>query len=75
MNKVRRKELSNIIEGLNLLKGRLDSIANDEQFAFDNLTEGLQQTSRGEAMEENADNMFEALDKLEEVIDTLNDVY
>lgn len=75
MNKIRRKELSNIIEGLNLLKGRLDSIANDEQFAFDNLTEGLQQTSRGEAMEENADNMFEALDKLEEVIDTLNDVY
>lgn len=48
MNKQRRAEIRNIIDSLNEIKTQLDSVAYDEQFAFDNLTEGLQCSMRAD---------------------------
>ena len=46
----------------------------EEENAFDNLTEGLQQTMRGEQMEENVSEMEEAIDKIDEVIECLDNI-
>ena len=64
MNQERRTQLFRakglINEAIVLLKG----IRSKEEFAFDNLSEGLQQTMRGQQMEENIDNFDEAIDGL-----------
>ncbi len=52
----------------------LNSVMNEEQDAFDNMSEGLQQTMRGEQMDENVYSLQEAIDKIEEAIDSINDV-
>jgi predicted RNase H-like HicB family nuclease len=77
MNKLRRKELSNVIEELNKIQDRddlydcimtLDSIKDDEQDYYDNIPENLQYSQRAEDSEE-------AIENLEEALDLLNDVY
>lgn len=68
MNNQRRKELSAIIDELNSLSERLGNIMDDEQFSFDNLTEGLQQTMRGQQMEEAISNMEAGIDSIEEAV-------
>lgn len=74
MNQERRTQLFRakglINEAIVLLKG----IRTKEEFAFDNLSEGLQQTMRGQQMEENIDNFDEAIDGLKEVTDVLDDI-
>lgn len=74
MNNVRRKKIKEIIKLLDNANDMLLDVKDDEEFAFDNLSEGLQQTMRGEQMEENINEMEEAIDKLEEVIENLNNV-
>ena len=73
MNKQRRAEIRNIIDSLNEIKTQLDSVAYDEQFAFDNLTEGLQCSMRGEKIEECAETLSEAVDGLDNIISNLED--
>ena len=73
MNKIRRQELQKIIEELIKLKNRIENITDDEQLAFDNLTEGLQATMRGSAMEEAINNLDSALDSIDEAIDYISD--
>ena len=77
-----------IREKIKILKGKLDftktelkqlssdlsSILNEEQDAFDNMPEGLQSSYRGMCSEDAIDNMEEANDKLDEVIELLNDI-
>ena len=60
MNKERRKKLQKVTE-------LLDEVITDEQDAYDNLPEGIQESERGEAMEEGLDKLKEALDLLAEV--------
>ena len=50
---------------------KLSSILNEEQDAFDNMPEGLQSSYRGMCSEDAIDNMEEASDKLDEVIELL----
>lgn len=73
MNKARRTELANIREGLEMYKGRLEAVMDEEQNAFDNLSEGLQATMRGSMMEEAIDNMSSAIDSIEEAIDYIDE--
>lgn len=68
MNNVRRKELDNIIEELELLKQKIEFIMDDEQECFDNLSEGLQQSMRGQQMEEAVANLSLAVDSIDEVV-------
>lgn len=73
MNKQRRAEIRNIIDSLNEIKTQLDSVAFDEQFAFDNLSEGLQCSMKGERIEECAETLSEAVDSLDDIISNLED--
>lgn len=73
MNNNRRQELYNVQKGLGELKDKLESIMNDEQEGFDNLSEGLQMTIRGAAMEEAVDNMSSAIEAIDEAIDYIDD--
>ena len=57
MNNIRRRKIKEIIKLLDTANDMLLDVKDDEEFAFDNLSEGLQQTMRGEQMEENINEM------------------
>lgn len=71
MNKQRRKSIQEVMEKLEELKEQLDYIMSDEQEAFDNLPESLQESSRGSAMQEAIDNLDYAMSSIEEVVEYL----
>ena len=73
MNKERRRELSKIVGELKALKERVEAVMNEEQYGFDNLSEGLQQTMRGEAMEEAVSNLESAIESIDEAIDAIEE--
>lgn len=66
MNKQRRKIISECTLQIEQIKSTLEDVKMDEEFAFDNMPENLQGSERGEEMEE-------AIDCLEGVINTLDD--
>lgn len=57
MNKERREELFDVTQLLDEAIDRLNEIRDDEQDAFDSLPEGLQYSSRGDAMQEAIDTL------------------
>ena len=78
MNKLRRKELGQVINGLNTIQDRddlyslintLDNIKYDEESYYDNIPENLQYSQRAEDSETAIENLEEALDLLNEVYD------
>ena len=81
MNKQRREKIGKLKirfqstqSELKQLSSELSSILNEEQDAFDNMPEGLQSSYRGTCSEDAIDNMEEASEKLDEVIELLNDI-
>lgn len=86
MNKLRRKALSEVIAKLEELDSirqeameMLSSIIDEEQEAYDNLPESLQDSERGEQMQEYIDSMQNVADDLDSLdtsdwIDTLSDI-
>jgi len=71
VNDKRRKELNNIYKELHLRVGQLDNLQNEEQDAYDNLPESLQNAEKGEQMQECIDALDQAKSELEAVMDTL----
>lgn len=76
MNKIRRKALRDIIKQLEELENlrseiaeRLEEIMDEEQEALDNLPDSLQESERGQQMQEYIDTMSSVLDDLD-LIDT-----
>lgn len=74
MNAMRRKRLyaararlEDLSNGVRYICEELREIRDDEQDAYDNLPESLQESSKGETMQE-------AIDKLEEILDDLEDI-
>lgn len=72
MNKADRKVVSDAVSQLEELKAKIENIGVDvraladaEQEKFDNMSEGLQQGERGQAIEEAAGALSEAADALE----------
>lgn len=57
MNKERCEELLDVTQLLDEAIDRLEEIRDDEQDAFDSLPEGLQYSSRGDAMQEAIDTL------------------
>ena len=55
MNKNDRKRLAELIDQIQELVNEVDEIGQAEQEKFDNLTEGLQQSERGQQYQEVAD--------------------
>lgn len=74
MNKDRRKRLGDIIAKLEELQSEIQSLAEEERECFDNMPEGLQESERGSAIEENADGLDETDSDLGSLLDTLNDI-
>lgn len=78
MNKARRKKLGEIIDQLEYLREDLDAVASEEREAYDNLPESLQESDRGCAMEEAADELDDIcseLDELRQRIESVVDEY
>ena len=73
MNNARRRELMKINNALDELKVWVDDVMCEEQDSFNNLTENLQQTERGQAMEEAINNLDDALNAIEEAIDCISE--
>lgn len=73
MNKEKRNRLKTAITKLEEAKDIIEEVRIDEEFDFDNLTEGLQATERGQIMEECIDYMDSAIDNIGDAIDNVED--
>ena len=73
MNKQRRGELAKVLDLLQGVRDMLESAKDDEEMTFDNFPESLQESVRGEAMQEAIDNMESALDSIDEAIGSVEE--
>lgn len=71
MNKSRRKQIDEILEQLNPLLLEIESVKDEEQEAYDNLPESIQNGDKGEKMSDAVNTLEYAFDSLTEVIDYL----
>lgn len=72
MNKQRRNLIGQIVIKISQTRDELQYILNDEEFAFDNMPENLQNSRRGEESQEAIDYMNNAIESLDEVIEELD---
>lgn len=73
MNKQNRKELDRAIVLIEQAQSIIQNIRDEEDEKFNNLTEALQQTERGQKMEQNVDTLDSALSSCEEVIEYIQE--
>ena len=71
MNNERRKEIQ---KAINLIENLVQSILNEEQDAYENMPEGLQESVNGVNSIDAQDSLEAALDALEEAIFCLEEV-
>lgn len=71
MNQDRRKQIDEAAGMLQDALALIEQIRDEEQESFDNMPESLQQSDRGIASEEAANDLSEAVDNITETIDTL----
>lgn len=71
MNNTRRKAIQNIMDKLEELMEEIEAIKDEEQEAYDNLPESLQNSERGEAMDSAVYNLDDAAENVQLVIDAL----
>ncbi|WP_278975603.1 hypothetical protein [Alistipes finegoldii] len=66
MNSERRKKLQKQIDKLNEIKEAIEVITQEEQFAYDNMPEGLRESERGSNMYDNITDLENMLYDLSE---------
>lgn len=71
MNKKRRKQIQEVILQIENL---VQSILDDEQEAYDNMSEGLQMSFNGSVSEDAQDSLEAAIEALEEAIGCLEEI-
>ena len=74
MNRSRRKELQKAMELLEQAKEIIEAVKDEEQEAFDNMPESIQQSERGEAMEGYIGTMDELCDSLSDAGDQISEI-
>ena len=74
MNKQRRNRLQKVIDKLEDLKLEVEAIREEEQEAYDNMPEGLQEAERGSQMYENISNLEDRDSDFQDLIDYLEEV-
>ena len=74
MNKIRRRELEQAKQILKDAKEIIESVYKEEEEAFDNLPENLQDSSKGDTMEDNVFEMEDAIENIDEAIDHLENI-
>lgn len=73
MNKADRAELQKAINLIEEAKAIVESIGEQEQEKFDNLTEGLQASERGQKFEESASTLADIVSNLDDAISSIDD--
>ena len=74
MNKARRKWLEETINKLEEQKTELESIGEEEQEAYDNMPESLQDSEKGQTMYENIDTLETAASDLDDILTNLQEI-
>lgn len=74
MNKDRRKRIQNIIDRLTDLETEIEKIQDEEQEAYDNLPESLQECEKGERMSDAIDSLDHAFCSVGDTISYLDEV-
>lgn len=74
MNKKSRALVAEIIERLRRCHEDLEGVKDDEQEKFDNMPEGLQESERGQAIQNVADSLEEICEDLGGVISDLEEL-
>ena len=74
MNKTRRKRLEKVLNALQDAMSELEYIKDEEQEAYDNLPESLQESEKGETMQEYVDDIDSVISDLDSVISDLEDI-
>ena len=74
MNQDRRKKIQSGLALLENAKTILQNVLDGEQYAFDNMPENLQGSMRGMESEEAIDLISEAIEKLEESTEILDNI-
>ena len=72
MNKDRRNRIAKLIGEFEALQGEIEDIHAEEEDAFNNLPESLQDGERGQAMQQAVDSLDNAKNALEELLSELN---
>lgn len=72
MNAAGRKLIAKWASELDTIKTAIEDLASEEREKFDNLSEGLQQADRGQAIEAAADALEGAQSTAEEICDDLD---
>lgn len=75
MNRKRRKRIMQLAEKLSEVRTSLESILKEEEDAFDNMPESLQESERGEQMQEYIETMEEAISNIEEMESNFKEIY
>ena len=74
MNAKQRKKLQGYVDSLDEIRSNIETMMEEEQDKLYNMPESLQESERGEAMQEAIDNLESAESSLEEAIDYLNEI-
>ena len=74
MNAARRKELKRALEMLDAAKSILEQVADEEQDAYDNLPESIQDSERGEQIYDNADTLSGYMDDLDDMMSAIEEM-
>ncbi|NCG50570.1 hypothetical protein [Serratia fonticola] len=73
MNADRRKRLSDLFVEIEIIKGKVEDVRDEEQDAFDSMPDGLQQSERGQKLEMAISCIEEIIDGLEQACDQINE--
>lgn len=74
MNKVRRKQLQEVYNWIRTVREDLSDILSEEQQAFDNMPENLQETERGQESDEIIDCLDDAVGAMDDAIEMIFEI-
>lgn len=74
MNKARREKIKNAIDLIQQANEILAEVGDEEDEAFDNMPESLQESERGEQMKEYIDMIDEANEAIDDLIGNLSEI-
>lgn len=74
MNKDRRTRLEEIANRINEIISDLEEIRDEEENAYENLPESLQESVRGQELQEKIDGMNDMLDNMEYIPTQINEL-
>ena len=73
MNVTRRKQLAKLVEQLESVMSDIDTIREQEQEAYDNMPESIQESERGDRMSEIIDSIQYAYDNVSDAVYNINE--